>query len=133
MDFFKNEKIDIFRSFRRIILKFDFDTFIKVAHQAYKELEQADIFSFDECLYVFYKYFATYEEAKGTAHPHIRKEQVKQILKAMPECEDIELGPGMYDGLIEQHFSTKYRHCDYNINHFFSGSIRRLRFYEILY
>lgn len=118
-------------------MKFDFDTFIKIAYQAYKELKQASIFymgfSFDECLHVFYKYFATYEEVNGTTHPHIRRDQIKQIIKAMPECEDVEFESYMYDDLIEQHFLTRYCYCDYNINHFFSGRIRLLRFYEVLY
>ena len=30
-------------------------------------------------------------------------------------------------------YEARYRHCDYNINHFFSGKIRELRFYEELY
>lgn len=35
--------------------------------------------------------------------------------------------------LIDQHFQTEYQNCDYRINHFFSGSIRELRFYETCY
>ena len=38
-----------------------------------------------------------------------------------------------YAPIIEQHFKTQYYNCDYNINHFFSGKIRALRFYEVCY
>ena len=38
--------------------------------------------------------------------------------------------PDAYPLLIQLHFKTSYRRCDYNINHFFSGRIRELRLYE---
>ena len=116
-------------------MKFDFNTFSKIAYWAYRELKQADlmIFSFDECLNIFYEYFSMYEEKQKKAHPHIRKDQIKQIIKAMPECDDFEIYADDYESIIKQHFATEYRNCDYNINHFFSGVIRLLRFYEVCY
>ena len=37
------------------------------------------------------------------------------------------LAPEDYLDLIDLHFKTRYRNCDYNINHFFSGRIREMR------
>lgn len=94
---------------------------------------------------MFRLYFQTYEEYMDRSHPPIRAEQIDSIMKIMPflkqpdpeivrlmkEMFGRDLGqdivPDMYPLLIQLHFKTKYRHCDYNINHFFSGKIRELR------
>ena len=44
-----------------------------------------------------------------------------------------DVDPEVYQVLIDKHFATKYRHCDYNINHFFSGRIRLMRWLEEFY
>lgn len=44
-----------------------------------------------------------------------------------------DISPDAYYAMIDQHFATKYKNCDYNINHFFSGKVRELRFYESCY
>ena len=62
-------------------------------------------YTLDEALGVFRYYFEQYEAHTGRPHPP----------------------------MIDQHFQTRYRRCDYNINHFFSGRIRELRFYETCY
>lgn len=98
---------------------------------------------------MFRLYFQTYEEYMGHPHPPIRREQIARIMQDMPfeRQPDPELmkwfiqeygrnpspdiDPDMYPLLIQLHFKTKYRHCDYNINHFFSGKIRELRLYEM--
>ena len=45
----------------------------------------------------------------------------------------MDIDPDCYEDMIDRHFRTRYRNCDYNINHFFSGRIRELRFYETCY
>ena len=45
----------------------------------------------------------------------------------------MDIDPDCYEDMIDKHFRTRYRNCDYNINHFFSGRIRVLRFYETCY
>ena len=44
-----------------------------------------------------------------------------------------DVAPEDYRVLIDKHFATKYRRCDYNINHFFSGRIRLMRWLEEFY
>ena len=116
---------------------FDFETFTRIVRRVYPH---GNAYSLQQALSVFYAYFQRYEQRTGRAHPHIRGEQIRAIVEKMPYLDgesmpgrSIELAPEDYPALIEQHFQTEYRHCDWNINHFFSGRIRELRFYEALY
>jgi hypothetical protein len=91
-------------------------------------------YSLDEVLGVFHYYFQKYEDTFGRVHPNISVKQIKRFIDAMPFIEDesdmINVLPEDYRVLIDKHFQTRYRNCDYNINHFFSGQIRRLRLLE---
>jgi len=111
---------------------FDFRRFAKIAASVYS---QGNPYSLEECLEVFRLYFQTYEEYVGHSHPPIRRGQIDHIMKIMPAEGNYivpyqEILPVSYKYLIGLHFKTKYRNCDYNINHFFSGKIRELRRYE---
>lgn len=115
----------------------DFDRFTKAAQRAYplaKELN-SDCYSLNEALDVFRCYFDAYRQYTGQEHPPLKVRQIANIISTMSFSIDeyyrlINYEPGDYPALIEQHFKTPYRRCDYNINHFFSGRIRELRFYE---
>lgn len=115
---------------------FDFEQFTRVAKTAYQETEES--YSLEDALSVFRYYFQKYEEHMGQPHPPIRASQIKKIIQDMPwicqedrggYCRDID--PVAYEAMIDQHFKTGYRRCDYNINHFFSGRIREMRFFEV--
>lgn len=112
---------------------FDFNTFSKLVKKVYTE----GPYTLEQVLSVLHCYFSSYELRFGVAHPNIRMEQIQRIVRIMPYmsqeeqgavCADIE--PEEYKDIITRHFQTKYRSCDYNINHFFSGRVRELRFYE---
>lgn len=126
-------------------MQFDFDRFSRIAARVYRK---DNPYSLDECLEVFRQYFQTYEQYMGHPHPPIRAEQIDRIMQNMPFIErpspqllewakkefdytpipDIDFD--IYPLIIQLHFKTKYRRCDYNINHFFSGRIREMRLYE---
>lgn len=119
-----------------IITTFDFEKFANIAASVYPQSE----YSLQDALRVFRYYFEQYEKHLGTPHPPIRASQIVRICQDMPYisqedrggyCEDVS--PDDYCAIIDKHFSTHYRHCDYNINHFFSGRIRELRFYDELF
>lgn len=114
-------------------LLFDFDKFKRITASVYSESP----YSLEDILSVFHYYFEKYEEYTGKAHSPIRANQIVHIIQVMPwadgEGREIDLEPFCYPVLIDKHFQTQYRHCDYNINHFFSGRIRELRFYEEIY
>lgn len=112
----------------------DFQRFSRIAASAYN---QGNPYTLDQCLEVFRCYFQTYEEYIGRPHPPIRREQIARIMREIPwvAAEDrgsyfADIEPEIYRLIIDLHFKTKYRNCDYNINHFFSGKIRELRLHE---
>lgn len=112
---------------------FDFDRFADITASVFPD----GAYTLREALGVFRYYFEQYEAYTGAAHPPICAEQIVRIVGKMPYIDEtdrarstIEIVPEVYEELIDQHFRTRYRNCDYNINHFFSGRIRELRFYE---
>ena len=127
-------------------MQFDFERFSRIAASVYSK---ENFYSLDDCLKVFRCYFQTYEKYMHHPHPPIRASQIARIMQDMPflkqpdpefmkwlveECgwnPVADIDPNMYPVLIQLHFKTKYRRCDYNINHFFSGKIRELRLYEM--
>jgi len=116
-------------------LQFDFSRFEKIAASVYN---QGNPYTLPECLTVFRWYFQTYEEYMGHPHPPIRASQIARIMQDMPWIIEEDKGGyypdipiELYHDLIRLHFKTKYRRCDYNINHFFTGRIRELRFHEL--
>ena len=111
---------------------FDFERFIIAARLAYRRCGSS-AYSLEEVLQVFQYYFETYELIFGEAHPMISIDQIARIITKMPFISDDSIiAPEDYKIIIDQHFITKYQDCDYNINHFFSGRIREMRYYEIL-
>ena len=115
---------------------FDFDRFSGIAASVYTDSP----YSLEEVLGVFRYYFEQYEAYTGAAHPPIRARQIERILAEMPYIDEAdkpqrgtEIDPDCYPPMIDRHFQTRYRRCDYNINHFFSGRIRALRYYETCY
>ena len=114
---------------------FNFKLFSVLAAKAYRNLGSSD-YTLSEVLAVFEYYFSRYEAEREEAHPNIRMEQIERIIVIMPSLDDAgnrDIDPEGYEVLIDKHFLTQYRNCDYNINHFFSGDIRQLRLYEELY
>lgn len=114
----------------------DFDAFSKSVERVYK----GGPYTIQDVLYVFNEYFNTYQEETGLNHPPLRREQIRRIIEIMPylTAESAKLGTvdieaDEYPQIIAQHFATNYRAgCDYNINHFFSGAVRFMRYREIL-
>lgn len=116
---------------------FNFEEFKCIATKAYGRVD-VPAFELEEVLEIFRHFFYKYEQVRGEPHPFIRVEQVERLIDEMPSCEDamgnsLELYPDNYAAMIDQYFRTKYRNCDYNINHFFSGKIRSIKFYETCY
>lgn len=116
-------------------MTFDFDQFTPIAAKAY-EIAGSN-YGFDEVLYVFRYYFWRYEQYRGRPHPKIKMEQIVRIIGEMPTViiqdageRDEYVTPEQYSYMIDKHFKTQYRFCDYNINHFFSGRVREMRFLE---
>lgn len=120
----------------------DYDSwseFVRIASYAYNEMGGYGPkvgMTFKDAAWVFCVYFSKYFETFGVEHPHISKAQIKRIMWKIPYIFEADVGGPAdidtedYRQLIDKHFKTDYRDCDYNINHFFSGRIRQLRWYE---
>jgi len=118
---------------------FDFRIFSRLTERAYKNTGMTE-YSLDDVLSVFRYYFEKYEQTFKAVHPNIRLLQIEQLINKMPYIDGDgnsgaggDISPEDYETLIDAHFKTQYRNCDYNISHFFSGDIRLFRLYENLY
>lgn len=119
-------------------MTFDFEKFRRAATAAYEEADTS--YTLEEALSVFTYFFHAYEAARGEPHPPIKKQQIIRIMEAMPYINQQDRGNGLvdieaedYPALIDAYFNTDFPNCNYRINHFFSGRIRELRYYEELY
>lgn len=114
-------------------MNFDFDKFSQITASVYPPSG----YSLQDALQVFKYYFEQYEKHTGKIHPPIKASQIVRICQDMPYLTIgnyyPDVSPEDYKIMIDKHFETKYRVCDYNINHFFSGRIRELRYYEECY
>ena len=70
--------------------------------------------------------FLAYEHLQAV-HPQLKREKIIDIIqnmdegktpKKLPLYDDFEFSPEDYPDMIDAHFLTKYRDCDYNICHF---------------
>ena len=112
---------------------FDFETFERGVRLAYRKYNIW--YEIEDVLHVFRYYFETYEFLFHKAHPLLKLNQIERIICTMPCIDDgrgsLDIDPSIYPELIDQHFATKYNRCDFNINHFFSGQIRIMRYYDV--
>lgn len=105
-----------------------------------KEYRKEDDWPLEDYIQVFHRYFEEYNETFGESHPCINRANIRKIMDEMPHltCEDRgdcleNLGAGDYGPMIERYFEIDWENSDYNINHFFSGQIREMRYYETCY
>lgn len=116
----------------------NWERFEPLAAAAYEEADTP--YTLEEALSVFRYFFQRFEAAQGTPHPPIRKQQIIRIMDAMPYTKQVDRGNKIakinaesYPALIDAYFKTDFPNCNYRINHFFSGRIRELRYFEKLY
>lgn len=95
-------------------------------------------YSFNDVMLVFTDFFRKYELYRGESHPPVRRELIRNYIRRMPFDDDglrfcADIDPEVYPEIITGYFNTPFKKCDYRIAHFFSGDIRMLRLYEIMY
>ena len=116
------------------IMYFNFLLFSKLVERAYKNIKDCP-YELDSVLSVFRYYLEKYESTFKAVHPNIQLSQIEAIIEKMPYIDDVHsrevvIEPKDYKALIDGYFKTQFRSCDYRLNHFFSGDVRLLRFYE---
>lgn len=122
-----------------IMYALNFVLFEAVAEAAYKKAGEAQdgvvLYRFEDCLEIFRFFFECYNATFGIDHPPLKENQVESIIQRMPVINTvysaIEIPHEDYFDLINLYFSTDYQDCNYRINHFFSGRIRELLFYQL--
>lgn len=78
-------------------------------------------------------YLSLYKEYRGFEHPRLKKEQWDDIFCNLFDVDVFDLSETNVMDMIDQHFKTLYKNCDYNILHFMSENIRINRMYEVAY
>lgn len=119
-------------------MKFDWVRFERIVKLAYRRIDECR-YSLDDVLGVLRYFIETYEEIFDDVHPMLTVSQLEKIIAVMPWIEDNDLPwdtaeflePCCYPPMIDDYFATDFRSCDYRLNHFFSGNIRMIRFYQV--
>ena len=115
-------------------MKFNIQKFTKILEYIFPD--DPGLFSLEDTMKIFKYYFEAYEKYTGKSHPPINRQQIEKIICDMPiifdyECDrSLDLYPDDYEAMIDKYFETDYGNCDYNINHFFSGRIREIKYFE---
>lgn len=80
-------------------------------------------------------YLLCYEQQFGECHPRLKAEQWQRAVDQILYCDEIggDLEVEQIKAMIDQHFCTRYRDCDYNILHFLSDGVKKCRYYERVY
>lgn len=80
-------------------------------------------------------YYQSYMKTFHEEHPRLSNKAIDSVIEAI-QC-GTEMVPDIdvetYHAMIDQHFQTQYKNCDYSICHFMTEGIRNNRFYETCY
>ncbi len=82
-------------------------------------------------------YYQAYMNTFHEEHPRLSNKAMDGVIAAI-QCgtdliKDNQLDVNMYHTIIDKHFQTQYKNCDYSICHFMTEGIRNNRFYETCY
>ena len=96
-----------------------------------------DTWSLEACIKVFRYFYRAYYQAFGCPHPYLRNQTIREIISGFPRLSGDGylygelLAPKEYPVMIDAYFEQDFGpDCDYSIQHFMSGVIRALRYYE---
>lgn len=103
--------------------------------QIIKACHKNDITDHSPYVKIIEYYYAAYNKAFNEEHPRLSESAMNTVVSALSSGTDLvqEADFDMYHDMIDKHFQTQYKDCDYNICHFMSDGIRDNRFYETCY
>ncbi len=78
-------------------------------------------------------YFFWYKKKNHTEHPFLKSEQLVRVKDTLGYFDEEFNMEGEEWGTMIDHWFTSNIETDYNINHFASEEILRLRYYEVIY
>lgn len=127
----------------------DITPYITSDHKGAKEfarslsfLEYKNEFSIrEDAIEAIEHYLSLYRQYVGKEHPRLKEAQwdrvVEDLFYVVNEDTgqgfdlDLDLDDSILMDMMDQHFNTTYKNCDYNILHFMIDSIRIRRMYEV--
>ena len=86
-----------------------------------------------EAVEVVTYYLDYYYDVYGFEHPRLKDEQWQRVVNSLFSVDEYDLSETDLKDMIEQHFTTEYDNCDYNILHFISDGVMLNRMYEVAY
>lgn len=80
-------------------------------------------------------YYQCYMDTFQEEHPRLSTKAMDSIIEAISIGTDMveDTDFDAYRNMIDKHFQTQYKNCDYNICHFMTEGVRNNRFYETEY
>lgn len=80
-------------------------------------------------------YYSSYMVTFNKEHPRLSNSAMDKVIGAIQSGTDMVDGADLdiYQTMIDQHFKTHYKNCDYSICHFMTEGVRNNRFYETCY
>lgn len=82
-------------------------------------------------------YYSVYMQILNKEHPRLSNDAMDSVIFALmcgtDNLDPSELDIDDYKAMIDRHFKTPYKECDYNICHFMTEGIRNNRFFETCY
>lgn len=82
-------------------------------------------------------YYSVYMQILNKEHPRLSTDAMDSVILALTcgtdNLDPSEIDINAYKAMIDKHFKTPYKDCDYNICHFMTEGIRNNRFFETCY
>lgn len=119
-------------------MQFEIWRFHRFAKYVYDGID-AHPYDYWSILSLFQYYFEKYEERTHQPHPPLNTLQIERFINKFPyifgKDGDVlaDISQDENRMIIDKYFETKFPNCDYNINHFFSGRIREIKYFEACY
>lgn len=103
--------------------------------QIIKSCNRQGMQDYSLCVDIIKYYYALYRATFNQEHPCLSNPAMDKVIEAIQFGTDIveDADFDMYQEMIDQHFKTHYKNCDYNICHFMTEGVRNNRFYETCY
>lgn len=103
--------------------------------QIIKSCNRQGMQNYSLCIDIIKYYYALYKATFNQEHPYLSTSAMDKVIEAIQFGTDIveDADLDMYQEMIDQHFKTHYKNCDYNICHFMTEGVRNNRFYETCY
>lgn len=115
---------------------FSFDILNKQIDKIFKENYENEYIgnlTIEDVKELFVMFYEIGNCRRGTKPTRLKNEQVENIIESLYRIGDDEFEPSLedYKLIIEDYFKQDFPNCDYGINHFISGDVLLMRYYNL--